>query len=181
MLSHPRTPAFRLRSTGFARVRLDRSGACRPRLHQPSGVPTQTASASQRGSIGFNSVSQKLQALNGGDRRYLRMVFRDTPSRREISRIGTCSRLCHRRMMLKNAMSNTPIPPPDPDGAAFKHWSILSGKIRPSRVRSQWKSTGSLLGRWFRPFRSALKGASTCAAPASWRIQSTPPHQGREP
>jgi C4-dicarboxylate-specific signal transduction histidine kinase len=44
-------------------------------------------------------------------------------------------------MMLKNAMSNTPIPPPDPDGAAFKHGSNLSGKIRPSRVRSQWKST----------------------------------------
>lgn len=42
------------------------------------------------------------------DRRYLRMVLRDNPVRREISRIGIPSRKAQRRMTLNNAMSITP-------------------------------------------------------------------------
>src|SRR6202012_5113457 len=60
------------------------------------------------------------------------MVFRDTPSRREISRIGTCSRLCHRRMMLKNAMSNTPLAPAWSRQGSVQTW-----------VKSQWKNPTS--------------------------------------
>src|ERR1700727_996646 len=60
------------------------------------------------------------------------MVFRDTPSRREISRIGTCSRLCHRRIMLKNAMSNTPVAPAWSRQGSVQTW-----------VNSQWKNPAS--------------------------------------
>src|SRR6185312_9479345 len=60
------------------------------------------------------------------------MVFRDTPSRREISRIGTCSRLCHRRIMLKNAMSNTPVAPAWSRRGSVQTW-----------VNSQWKNPAS--------------------------------------
>lgn len=41
-------------------------------------------------------------------RRYLRIVFRDKPVRRSISRIGIPSRKCQRRITLNNAMSITP-------------------------------------------------------------------------
>src|SRR5690606_25048110 len=44
------------------------------------------------------------------ERRYLRMVFRDRPVLREISRIEKCSRKCQRRITLNNAMSITPYP-----------------------------------------------------------------------
>jgi len=42
-------------------------------------------------------------------RRYLRIVFRDKPVRRAISRIGIRSRKCQRRITLSNAMSITPV------------------------------------------------------------------------
>ena len=51
------------------------------------------------------------------------------PSRREISRIGTCSHLCHRRIMLKNAMSNTPFAPANSRRGNSQTW-----------VKSQWKN-----------------------------------------
>src|ERR1700749_3504911 len=60
------------------------------------------------------------------------MVLRDPPSRREISRIGTCSRLCHRRIMLKNAMSNTPLAPAWSRRGSVQTW-----------VKSQWKNPAS--------------------------------------
>jgi len=41
-------------------------------------------------------------------RRYFRIVLRDKPVRREISRIGILSRNAQRRMTLKNPMSITP-------------------------------------------------------------------------
>ena len=62
----------------------------------------------------------------------MQMMFRDTPSRREISRIGTCSRLCHRRIMLKNAMSNTPVTPAWSRRESVQTW-----------VNSQWKNPAS--------------------------------------
>ena len=37
-------------------------------------------------------------------------MFRDSPVRREISRIEKCSRKCQRRITLNNAMSITPYP-----------------------------------------------------------------------
>src|SRR5690606_9356635 len=39
------------------------------------------------------------------------MVLRDNPVRRSISRIGTSSRKCQRRITLNNAMSITPMSP----------------------------------------------------------------------
>jgi hypothetical protein len=41
-------------------------------------------------------------------RKYLRIVLRDKPVRRSISRIGIPSRKCQRRITLNNAMSITP-------------------------------------------------------------------------
>jgi hypothetical protein len=41
-------------------------------------------------------------------RRYLRIVFRDNPVRRDIARIDSLSRKAQRRMTLNNAMSITP-------------------------------------------------------------------------
>ena len=42
------------------------------------------------------------------ERRYLRMVFRDNPVRRDISRIGIRSRKDQRRITLNKSMSITP-------------------------------------------------------------------------
>src|SRR5690606_5724881 len=50
------------------------------------------------------------------DRRYLRMVLRDKPVRRSISRIGIPSRKCQRRITLNNAMSITPMSPDQQPG-----------------------------------------------------------------
>ncbi|MBU1336063.1 MAG: hypothetical protein KKG17_14570, partial [Alphaproteobacteria bacterium] len=50
------------------------------------------------------------------DRRYLRMVLRDNPVRRSISRIGMPSRKCQRRITLNNAMSITPRSPDQQPG-----------------------------------------------------------------
>src|SRR6185503_5531771 len=61
-------------------------------------------------------------------RRYLRIVLRDSPVRRAISRIGIPSRNAQRRMTLSNAMSITPRPP-DP---------ISQGRVQ-TRVTSQQK------------------------------------------
>ena len=44
-------------------------------------------------------------------RRYLLIVFRDTPVRRAISRMGISSRNAHFRKILKNPMSITPDAP----------------------------------------------------------------------
>lgn len=58
------------------------------------------------------SLLGRSRTLNFGstpsDGRYLRMVFRDRPVLRQISRIDKCSRKCQRRITLNNAMSITP-------------------------------------------------------------------------
>ncbi len=73
--------------------------------------------------------------LNSGwtvpSRRYLRIVFRESPVRRAISRIESSSRNAHRRITLSNAMSITPLPP-----------LLQLGDDR-TWVTSQWKSLGS--------------------------------------
>ncbi len=51
------------------------------------------------------------------------------------------SRSALRRITLNNAMSITPWPPAVRSRGRFKHGSILGGKTRPERVRSQWEST----------------------------------------
>jgi hypothetical protein len=55
--------------------------------------------------------------------------LRDKPVRRAISRIGTCSRKRQRRIMLKNAMSNTPRSPAQKARENVQTW-----------VNSQWKN-----------------------------------------
>jgi hypothetical protein len=62
-------------------------------------------------------------------RRYLRIVFRDKPVRREISRIESWSRNAQRRITLNNAMSITPSTPAENSQAGSKHGSVLSGKF----------------------------------------------------
>ena len=52
------------------------------------------------GTLNFGSTPSK--------RRYLRMVFRERPVLRQISRIDKRSRKCQRRITLDNAMSITP-------------------------------------------------------------------------
>src|ERR1700733_914715 len=64
------------------------------------------------------------------ERRYLRIVFLDSPVRRDISRIEKRSRLCQRLMTLNNSMSITLKPPAKAKGARFEHGSVLGGKTR---------------------------------------------------
>ncbi len=73
------------------------------------------------------------------------MVFRDNPVCRSISRMGICSRWCHRRMTLNNSMSITPITPTVPSGTWVRHGSFLSENSDPLRVRSQCNSTAEVL------------------------------------
>jgi len=63
------------------------------------------------------------------DRRYLRIVFRDSPVRRAISRIECPSRKCQRRITLSNAMSITPMSPAINQQGWIQTW-----------VTSQWKN-----------------------------------------
>ncbi len=72
------------------------------------------------------------------------MVFRDSPVRQDIARIDKRSRSAQRRITLNNAMSITPYTPAVRSRRRFKHGSILSGKFRPYRVRSEWKSTNCM-------------------------------------
>jgi hypothetical protein len=62
------------------------------------------------------------------DRRYLRIVFRDNPVRRDISRIETRSLNAQRRITLNNAMSITPWTPAEASRGEVQTW-----------VKSQWK------------------------------------------
>lgn len=55
-------------------------------------------------------------------RRYLRIVLRDNPVRRSISRIGIPSRKYHRRITLSNAMSITPRPSDLPVRREVQTW-----------------------------------------------------------
>src|SRR3546814_9027551 len=64
-------------------------------------------------------------------RRYLRIVLRDKPVRRSISRIGTCCRKCQRRITLNNAMSITPESSDQSARGKSKHGSLLSGNLCP--------------------------------------------------
>jgi hypothetical protein len=61
----------------------------------------------------------------------LRIVSRDRPVRRSITRIGIPSRKCQRRITLNNTMSITPCSPDAKAGAKLKTW----GKSRRKRVR----------------------------------------------
>ena len=55
-------------------------------------------------------------------RKYLRIVFRDKPVRRAISRMESWSRKAQRRITLNNAMSITPLPPAENSQGGFKTW-----------------------------------------------------------
>ena len=59
--------------------------------------------------------------------RCLVTVFRDSPVRREISRIDNFCRKCIRRMMFKSPMWITPLPPPLNASGEGSHGSVLSG------------------------------------------------------
>ena len=77
--------------------------------------PASTFSHRDRFSANGSSLLLRFGTLNfastAPDRRYLRIVFRDSPVRRVISRIEIPSRNAQRRMTLKNAMSITPCTP----------------------------------------------------------------------
>ncbi len=73
-----------------------------------------------------------------------RASLRDSPVRRDISRIESWSLNARRRITLGIAMSITPLTPDDQVGGEFKHGSVLSGNFRAARVSSQRKSTA-----WF--------------------------------
>src|SRR4029077_14961729 len=72
---------------------------------------------------------------------YLRIVLRDKPVRRSISRIGIPSRKCHRRITLNNAMSITPWSPDPTARGKLRTWVNSQWKFPPARVSSQRKST----------------------------------------
>ncbi len=107
----------------------------------PASAFSQSESLPAKGS----SLLGRSGTLNFGstapDRRYLRIVFRDSPVRREIARIEMPSRRAQRRMTPNNAMSITPYTPAVPSRGRFEHGSILSGKSRLTRVSSQRNST----------------------------------------
>ena len=93
----------------------------------PASVLSQADSFSAKGS----SLLGRSGTLNFGStapaRRYLRIVLRDSPVRRAISRIGIPSRKCQRRITLNNAMSITPlIPRPNSQGEVqnMGHFSV---------------------------------------------------------
>ncbi|HEY8163346.1 MAG TPA: hypothetical protein VIF34_13935, partial [Methylocystis sp.] len=67
------------------------------------------------------------------------MVFRDKPVRREISRIGICSRNAQRRITLNNAMSITPSAPAEISQGGFKTWVNSQRKflVRPGQFRAE--------------------------------------------
>ena len=73
------------------------------------------------------------------DRKYFRMVLRDNFVRRAISRMDRCVRNVQRRIMLKNAMSITPMSPAAK--GKVSHGSVLNENNAPTRVTSGWKST----------------------------------------
>ena len=76
-------------------------------------------------------------------RRYLRIVLRDKPVRRSISRIGIPSRRCQRRITLNNAMSITPRSPDPTAREKVSTWVTSQWKLRSLRVNSQRKSTAA--------------------------------------
>src|SRR5690606_24395228 len=82
--------------------------------------PASTRSQSDSFCAKASSLLGRTGTLNLGStvsvRRYLRMVLRDNPVRRSISRIGIPSRKCQRRITLNNAMSITPMPPDQQPG-----------------------------------------------------------------
>src|SRR5690606_34692973 len=83
-------------------------------------LPASTRSQSESFWANASSLLGRAGTLNLGstvsDRRYLRMVLRDNPVRRSISRIGIPSRKCQRRITLNNAMSITPESPDQQPG-----------------------------------------------------------------
>jgi hypothetical protein len=79
------------------------------------------------------------------ERRYRRTVLRDSPVRREISRIEKWSRKCQRRMTLNTPVDHS-VAPGQAKGARFEHGSVLGGKTRAAWLSSQWKSTHLCIG-----------------------------------
>jgi hypothetical protein len=78
------------------------------------------------------------------DRKYLRIVFRDSPVRRAISRIESWSRNAQRRITLNNAMSITPSTPAENSQGGFRTWVksqrkflALPGQLSPE-INSQY-------------------------------------------
>src|SRR5690606_27982770 len=75
-----------------------------------ASVFSQADNRSAKGSSLLGRSGTLNRGSTSSERRYLRMVFRDRPVLREISRIEKCSRKCQRRITLNNAMSITPYP-----------------------------------------------------------------------
>jgi hypothetical protein len=95
-------------------------------------LPASIRSQPDSFSANESSLLGRSGTLNFGStvpaRRYLRIVLRDKPVRRSISRIGIPSRKCQRRITLNNAMSITPKSPDQTAREKVRTW-----------VTSQWK------------------------------------------
>ena len=94
----------------------------------PASIRSQADSFSANGSSLLGRSGTLNFASTVSARRYLRIVLRDKPVRRSISRIGICCRKCQRRITLSNAMSITPGSPDKSARGTIKTW-----------VNSQWK------------------------------------------
>lgn len=91
----------------------------------------------------FNSDSLSKDTLNVGSivpaLRYFRIVLRDSPVRRQISRIDGFSRSAIRRMMFNSPMWITPLFPSLAALGECSHGSILKGNYLPNRLSFAWK------------------------------------------
>ncbi len=105
------------------------------------------SSLSQLDSLAANASSLlgRSGSLNAGSttspRTYLRMVFRDSPVLRAISRIESWSRSAQRRITLSNSMPIAPVTPAETARARSKHGSNLGGNFARTWVSSRCNST----------------------------------------
>ena len=96
------------------------------------GLPLSSFSQADSFSANASSLLGLSGTLNAGSttspRKYLRIVFRDSPVLRAISRIESWSRSAQRRITLSNSMLITPVAPAENSRGEVKTW-----------VNSQWK------------------------------------------
>jgi hypothetical protein len=123
------------------------------------------------------AVMVVLMGVSGEDavpaRRYLRMVFRDKPVRREISRIESGSRNAQRQITLNNAMSVTPSTHAENSHGGFKTWVNSQRKIHDPRVKSWRNSTAH---KHLEALRAALLQRNANAAQRSTLFKPQRPH-----
>jgi hypothetical protein len=97
----------------------------------PSSMPVFPVTI-RRLSVKASSLLDRSGTLKAGsttsERRYLRIVFRDKPVRREISSIDSRSRNAQRQITLNNSMLIGPMPPAENSRGEVKTW-----------INSQWK------------------------------------------